>query len=64
MKKGTVTVDKKQIWDNRFNAGEEVSVNDKDDKKKDKDKDKPAIDRTYFKGGGKFYAGMLLRQVK
>jgi hypothetical protein len=64
VKKGTVTVDKKQIWDNRFNAGEEVSANDKDDKKKDKDKDKPAIDRTYFKGGGKFYAGMLLRQIK
>ncbi|MES2266894.1 MAG: hypothetical protein V4520_09045 [Bacteroidota bacterium] len=65
VKKGTVTVDKKQIWDNRFNAGEEVSAGDSDDKKKDKkDKDKPAIDRTYFKGGGKFYAGMLLRQIK
>lgn len=64
VKKGTVTVDKKQIWDNRFNAGEEVSANDNEKEKKDKDKDKPAVDRTYFKGGGKFYAGMLLRQIK
>ncbi len=63
VKKGTVTVDKKQIWDNRFNAGEEVSTGDNKDKDK-KDKDKPVIDRTYFKGGGKFYAGMLLRQIK
>jgi hypothetical protein len=63
VKKGTVTVDKKQIWDNRFNAGEEVSEGDNKDKDK-KDKDKPAVDRTYFKGGGKFYAGMLLRQIK
>jgi hypothetical protein len=63
IKKGTVTVDKKQIWDNRFNAGEEISDSDNKDKDK-KDKDKPTIDRTYFKGGGKFYAGMLLRQIK
>ena len=61
-RKGTVTVDKKLIWDNRYNAGEEVGVTDD---KKDKDKDKPAIDRTTFKGGSsKYYAGMLLRQIK
>lgn len=58
-RKGTVTVDKKQIWDNRYNAGEEIGVSD--DKK---DKDKPVVDKTTFKGGGKFYAGMLLRQIK
>ncbi|RYU91466.1 hypothetical protein EWM62_05875 [Mucilaginibacter terrigena] len=63
VKKGTVTVDKKKIWDNRFNAGEEVSESDNKDKEK-KDKDQPELDRTYFKGGGKFYAGMLLRQIK
>jgi hypothetical protein len=63
VKKGTVTVDKKKIWDNRFNAGEEVSEKDNKDKDKDK-KDEPILDRTYFKGGGKFYAGMLLRQIK
>ncbi|MBB5394947.1 hypothetical protein [Mucilaginibacter sp. AK015] len=61
VKRGTVTVDKKKIWDNRFNAGEEVSEKDEKDKK---DKNQPELDRTYFKGGGKFYAGMLLRQIK
>ncbi len=53
-KVGTVSADKNLIWDNRFNAGtdpEDGEVNS-------------SIDITTFKGSGKFYAGMLLKQVK
>jgi hypothetical protein len=54
--KGTITVDEKQIWDNRYNAGEEVNA--------DGTPTKSALDRTTFKGGSKFFAGMLIRQIK
>ncbi|AMS27786.1 hypothetical protein AEM51_12915 [Bacteroidetes bacterium UKL13-3] len=54
--KGTIKVDKKLLWDNRFNAGEESST--------ETDTTKPVIDRTTFKGGKKFYSGMLIRQLK
>lgn len=53
-KVGSVSVDKDSLWDNRFNAG-----TDPEDGKVEN-----TIDRTTFKGSGKFYAGMLLRQVK
>jgi hypothetical protein len=53
-KVGTVSVDKDSLWDNRFNAGTDPEDGEVDN----------AIDRTTFKGSGKFYAGMLLRQVK
>nr|WP_321407209.1 PEGA domain-containing protein [uncultured Carboxylicivirga sp.] len=49
-RKGIITVDKNRIWDNRFAATE----------------DNPDADNdpfTYFKGSGKFYAGMLIRQI-
>jgi len=52
---GTVTVDKKQIWDNRYNAGEEVASTDGD---------LPVVDRTFFKGMKDIQPGMLLRQLK
>lgn len=58
--KGKITVMKDMLWDNRYNAGEapvpqtlaagEVA--------------KPVLDRTTFKGGKKFYTGMLIRQMK
>ncbi|MEI6123918.1 MAG: hypothetical protein WCQ95_09830 [Bacteroidota bacterium] len=54
--KGTITVDEKSIWDNRYNAGDEPAA----------DGTNPAakLDCTTFKGGSKFFAGMLIRQVK
>ncbi len=57
VRKGTIKVDKNQIWDNRFNAGEEES-----DKKSSGDK--PKVDRTLFEGGKDFFPGMLIRQIK
>ena len=73
--KGKITVDKKSIWDNRYNAGDEV-VSDpnntsvattetiaKDSIVNNKSKT-PVIDRTTFKGGKTFYAGMLIKQIK
>lgn len=54
--KGTIKVDKDFLWDNRFNAGEEPSTG--------VDTTKPVLDRTTFKGGKKFYSGMLIRQLK
>lgn len=54
--KGKISVDKDLIWDNRYNAG--------DDPIEAEGEPKPVLDRTTFKGGKKFYPGMLIRQVK
>ncbi|MGB0886920.1 MAG: hypothetical protein ACPGSL_02250 [Vicingaceae bacterium] len=54
-RKGTVTVDKKNIWDNVSDEGE-LDENGKPVKKQD-------ITFTHFKGKGKYYPGMLLRQI-
>lgn len=63
--KGKITVDKKMIFDNRYNAGEastsDVSNSDATSSEKT---EKPLIDRTTFKGGKNFYAGMLIKQIK
>jgi len=48
---GTIKVDGDKIWDNRFNLGDEAPV-------------EGAVDRTTFKGGKKFYPGLLIRQLK
>jgi hypothetical protein len=48
---GTIKVDGNKIWDNRQNLGDEVPV-------------EGAVDRTTFKGGKKFYPGLLIRQLK
>lgn len=48
---GTIKVDGDKIWDNRKNLGDEVPV-------------EGAVDRTTFKGGKKFYPGLLIRQLK
>ncbi|MFZ4678992.1 MAG: hypothetical protein ACOYLP_02375 [Flavobacterium sp.] len=48
---GTIKVDGDKIWDNNFNLGDEVPV-------------EGAIDRTTFKGGSKYYSGLLIRQIK
>ena len=48
---GTIKVDGDKIWDNRFNLSDEAPV-------------EGAVDRTTFKGGKKFYPGLLIRQLK
>jgi hypothetical protein len=54
-RKGTVTVDKKNIWDNTSDE-EELDENGEPIKKQ-------TITFTHFKGKGKYYPGMLLRQI-
>jgi hypothetical protein len=57
---GTIKVKKDLIWDNRFNEGEapvEVPVAEGKEAK-------PLVDRTTFKGGKKFYSGLLIKQIK
>lgn len=52
-KVGKITVDKKSIWDNRYNAGELADDGNTD------------IKYTRFKGNKKkIFAGMLIRQIK
>ncbi|QZE15183.1 hypothetical protein K4L44_04945 [Halosquirtibacter laminarini] len=46
--KGTISLNKSKIWDNRYQLAE----------------NKEELDATYFKGGKKFYPGMLLKQIK
>ncbi|GAA4275416.1 hypothetical protein [Aquimarina mytili] len=50
-RQGVIKVDKKQIWDNRFMAGEERESNEE------------VKEYTLFKGGKNFYSGMLIRQI-
>lgn len=56
-KVGTATVDKKLVWDNRYNAGEEAE-------EKQLDKDGNPITATVFKGSKKIQLGMLLKFIK
>ena len=51
---GTIKVDKKSIWDNRYNLAD-----DSEDTA-----NSSSLDRTTFKGGKKFLPGMLIRQIK
>ncbi|TXB66092.1 hypothetical protein FRY74_05845 [Vicingus serpentipes] len=57
-RKGTISVDKKKIWDNRYAAGEEPL---------DEDGNPIAplnnLEYTHFKGGKGYYPGMLIRQI-
>lgn len=53
--KGTIKVDSKLIWDNRYNAADEPIVTEGTDK---------PLDCTTFSGGKKFYSGMLIKQMK
>jgi hypothetical protein len=60
-KVGKIKVDKKLIWDNRFNDGvapvtEPAAVEGKEAQVE--------VDRTHFKGGKKFYPGLLIKQIK
>ncbi|WP_213524097.1 hypothetical protein [Nonlabens sp.] len=55
-KVGSVQADKKIVWDNRYNAGEQVEQM--------QDKNGNPINGTAFKGSKKIQSGMLLKQVK
>jgi len=59
VRKGVITVEKDKIWDNRYMAADIPPADTTAAALA-----KPAIDRTFFKGGSKFYAGMLIRQIK
>ncbi len=50
-RKGIIKVDKDHIWDNRFMADE------------DPNNQQSQLNFTVFKGNGKFYKGMLIRQI-
>jgi hypothetical protein len=65
VRKGKIKVDGDMIWDNRYNAGEEpveeaapAPVDGKPVVPK------PVLTETTFKGGSKYYSGMLIRQIK
>jgi hypothetical protein len=55
VRKGIVRVDS-PIWDNKYMAGEELEASGKSSSK--------AADVTTLKGPGKYYPGMLIRQIK
>lgn len=59
--KGSITVDKNLIWDNRYAAGTDPVVAEP---LPEGATPAPVIDRTTFKGGKKFYSGMLIKQMK
>ena len=50
-RRGIIKVDKNHIWDNRYLANE------------DPDNEQSRLNFTVFKGSGKFYKGMLIRQI-
>ena len=53
---GEIKVSKKQIWDNRFQMDQADAAGEKSDK---------VLDRTFFDGSDdKFFAGMLIKQIK
>jgi hypothetical protein len=54
-RKGVIKVDK-EIWDNRYMAAEEREAGG--------EAGEDFVDVTYFKGGGKYYPGLLIRQIK
>jgi hypothetical protein len=58
VRKGTIKVDGKLIWDNRYAAGQEPGTDSTAVSKK------PILTFTTFKGGKDFYPGMLIRQIK
>lgn len=57
---GIVKADKKLIWDNRYY----VDGGDQGNGKKEKGAGDKSLGGTTFKGKGKYYPGMLLRQIK
>ncbi|RPH28267.1 MAG: hypothetical protein EHM93_18925 [Bacteroidales bacterium] len=58
VRKGVIKVDGKQIWDNRYAAGQEPGTDSTQVSKK------PILKATTFKGGKDLYPGLLIRQIK
>jgi hypothetical protein len=57
-RKGVISVDKKNIWDNRYAVGEEPLDEEGNPIKPEND-----LEYTIFKGGKNYYPGMLIRQI-
>jgi len=57
-RKGIIKVDKKNIWNNKYNIGEEPL-----DEEGNPIEIENNIEFTHFKGGKGFYPGMLIRQI-
>ena len=57
-RKGIIKVDKKNIWNNKYNIGEELL-----DEEGNPIEVENNIEFTHFKGGKGFYPGMLIRQI-
>jgi hypothetical protein len=57
-RKGIIKVDKKNIWNNKYNIGEEPLDEEGNPIEIEND-----IEFTYFKGGKGYYPGMLIRQI-
>lgn len=58
VRKGIITVDKKLLWDNRYNAYVDPSAEE------GKENEQAKLEFTTFKGSGNFAPGMLIRQIK
>jgi hypothetical protein len=56
VRKGTISVDKNLVWDNRYDAGQAPEDSTATNNVK--------LDRTTFNGGKGYYPGMLIRQMK
>ena len=57
---GTIKVDKNLIWDNTFDAGQNLVA----EIAPEGTAAAPVIDRTTFSGGSKYYSGLLIKQIK
>lgn len=55
-RKGTIKVTKNRIWDNRYTGGLPLLDDDGNEINS-------ALEATTFEGGGKYYPGMLIRQI-
>ncbi|STO14376.1 hypothetical protein [Flavobacterium hibernum] len=55
-RKGTIKVSKNRIWDNRYTGGLPLLDDDGNEINS-------ALEATTFEGGGKYYPGMLIRQI-
>jgi hypothetical protein len=57
-RKGVIKVDKSKIWNNIASEGDQPLLDEKGEPIKDS-----GVEFTHFKGKGKYFPGMLLRQI-
>ena len=62
--KGTIFVDKKNIWDNRYSLALNNQNEDESNETGNKNNLNKEINATKYKGKGNYYQGMLIRQIK